>query len=87
MEDSSQELECRECIDLLADYVDGTLPKHQAELLEWHIEDCAPCVAFVNTYKGTVDAARKLRETAILLPPELRKRLIAVLKSSQQQPR
>lgn len=72
------ELECRECVDLLADYVDGTLPKAQAELLEWHLEGCAPCVAFVNTYKGTVDAARRLREAE--LPPELREKLVAFLK-------
>ena len=60
-------MECRECMDLLADYVDGTLPKDQAELLDWHLEGCPNCVAFVNTYKGTVDAARRLRETKI--PP------------------
>ena len=75
---SSDELECRECIDLLADYVDGQLPRHKAELLKWHIDGCPPCVAFVNTYRGTVDAARRLRETT--LPPELRERLIAFLK-------
>ncbi|HET7875295.1 MAG TPA: zf-HC2 domain-containing protein [Methylomirabilota bacterium] len=78
MSEPSNEMECRECMDLLADYVDGALPKHQAELLEWHIEGCVPCVAFVNTYKGTVDAARKLREVG--LPPQLRQKLIEFLK-------
>jgi anti-sigma factor RsiW len=73
----SHDIGCPECMDLLADYVDGVLPREQAELLEWHIEGCAPCVAFVNTYKGTVDAAKRLRETS--LPPELRERLIAFL--------
>jgi anti-sigma factor RsiW len=80
MDDPSHDIGCRECMDLLADYVDGVLPREQAELLEWHIEGCAPCVAFVNTYKGTVDAARRLRETA--LPPELRDKLIAFLQRS-----
>src|SRR5207249_11030874 len=28
-------------------------------------EGCAPCVAFVNTYRGTINAARKLREVDI----------------------
>ena len=77
MDDQSSELECQECMDLLADYVDGTLDKHQAELLEWHLDGCAPCVAFVNTYKGTVDAAKRLRGTR--LPPELREKLRAFL--------
>ncbi len=52
----------------------------QAELLEWHLEGCAPCVAFVNTYKGTVDAAKRLRETRI--PPELHRKLVAFLQRS-----
>jgi anti-sigma factor RsiW len=67
-------------MDLLADYVDGLLPRERAELLEWHLEGCGPCVAFVNTYKGTVDAAKRLRETT--LPQELRDRLIAFLQRS-----
>jgi anti-sigma factor (TIGR02949 family) len=80
MEGSSQDIGCTECMDLLADYVDGVLPREQAELLEWHIEGCPPCVAFVNTYRGTVDAAKRLRQTT--LPPELRERLIAFLQRS-----
>jgi hypothetical protein len=40
-------------------------------------------VAFVNTYRGTVDAARRLREsTDAKLPAELRQKLIAFLKRS-----
>src|SRR5712691_385976 len=83
MADAPDEMECRECMDLLADYVDGALPKHQAELLEWHLEGCGPCVAFVRTYKGTVYAAKRLRETT--LPPELKEKLRAFLKRSVRQ--
>ena len=80
MDEPSQDIGCSECMDLLADYVDGLLPRERAELLEWHLEGCGPCVAFVNTYKGTVDAAKRLRETT--LPQELRDRLIAFLQRS-----
>lgn len=78
MENHPVDLDCRDCVDLLADYIDGALAKHQAELLEWHLEGCGPCVAFVNTYKGTVDAARRLRQ--VTLPPELRDRLLTFLR-------
>jgi hypothetical protein len=76
---SSSEVECRQIAELLADYLDGSLPKRVAELIEWHIEGCGPCVAFVNTYRGTVEAARKLPPAEI--PTELKKRLLAVLRS------
>jgi anti-sigma factor RsiW len=78
-------IECRQIADLLGDYLDGTLPKSTRELLEWHIEGCPPCVAFVNTYRGTINAATKLREVQV--PTELKKRLLAVLRSQRDSQR
>jgi len=71
------EIRCREIVDLLADYLDGSLPGETARQLEAHLEGCSPCIAFVNTYRGTVNAVRQLSETE--LPPELRERLISFL--------
>ena len=81
------EIECRQIAELLGDYLDGSLASHLRDLIDFHIEGCPPCVAFVNTYRGTIDAARKL--TDVQVPPELKKRLLAVLKSTTtpQQPR
>src|SRR5439155_11898643 len=59
------EIECRQIAELLGDYFDGTLPRHTVELLEWHIDGCAPCVAFINTYRTTIAVTRKLPEGAI----------------------
>lgn len=80
-------IECRQIAELLGDYLDGTLPKQTRELLEWHIEGCGPCVAFVNTYRGTINAASKLKEVGI--PSELKQRLLAVLRTQRasHQPR
>ena len=83
MDGASREIGCPECVELLADYIDGTLPQDQTALLEWHLDACPPCVAFVNTYKGTVNAARQLREhPETKLPAELRQKLISFLKRS-----
>lgn len=73
------ELECRRIAELLGEYLEGTLPRQTRELIEWHIEGCGPCIAFVNTYRGTVGATRALREVPI--PPELKKRLLSVLRA------
>jgi predicted anti-sigma-YlaC factor YlaD len=74
-------IECRQIAELLGDYLEGAVPRETRELIEWHIEGCAPCVAFVNTYRGTIDAARRLREVEI--PAELKKRLLGVLRSQR----
>ncbi|HET7342076.1 MAG TPA: anti-sigma factor [Methylomirabilota bacterium] len=79
--EGQSQIECRQIADLLGDYLDGSLPTHLRQLIDFHIDGCPPCVAFVNTYRGTVDATRKLADVQI--PPELKKRLLAVLKSGQ----
>lgn len=76
------EIECRQIAELLGDYLDGSLPRETRELIDFHIDGCAPCVAFLNTYRGTVDAARKLPD--VVIPPELKKRLLTVLKSTKR---
>jgi len=76
------EIECRQIAELLGDYLDGSLPRETRELIDFHIDGCAPCVAFLNTYRGTVDAARKLPDVTI--PPELKKRILTVLKSTKR---
>lgn len=74
------EIECRQIAELLGDYLEGSLPRSTQELIDFHIDGCAPCVAFLNTYRGTVDATRKLPDVPI--PVELKKRLLAVVKST-----
>lgn len=84
MSDASEPetVECRQIAELLSDYLEGALPKRTRELLEWHIEGCAPCVAFVNTFRGTVTAAANLR--SVQIPAELKQRLLAVLRESRR---
>lgn len=77
----ASDIECRQIAELLGDYLDGTLPNQVRELLEFHIDGCPPCVAFVNTYRGTIAATRTLPETP--MPSELKKRLLSVLRAQR----
>lgn len=76
----SAEIECRQIAELLGDYLEGVLPQATRELIDWHIEGCPPCVAFMNTYRGTVQATRRL-PASVDIPPELRARLLKALRS------
>jgi hypothetical protein len=78
-------IECRQIAELLGDYLDGSLPGHLRELIDFHIDGCAPCVAFLNTYRNTVSATRGLPEVKI--PAELRARLLRVLRETSARPR
>ena len=80
--EGQSQIECRQIADLLGDYLDGSLPTHLRQLIDFHIDGCAPCVAFVNTYRGTVNAAATLRFVEI--PAELKQRLLTVLRESRK---
>ncbi len=70
---------CKECLDLLYDYLEGELDPEVSKDLEEHFEDCPPCISFLNTYKSTTKLAREtLGETDI--PDVVKLKLLEYLK-------
>jgi hypothetical protein len=75
------QLECRKIAELLGEYLDGSLPTHTRELLEWHIDGCAPCVSFMRTYKETIRVTGRLPDAPV--PRELKQRLLAFVRTQR----
>jgi hypothetical protein len=46
-------------VDLIGEYVEGTLPPEKAKALEDHLSYCPPCITFLRTYKATRGLCRK----------------------------
>ncbi len=67
---------CKECLELLHDYVEGTLSKEVEKSLEEHFQDCPPCISFLKTYKATSKACRQT-----LTQAEIPEEVAASLKS------
>jgi hypothetical protein len=64
---------CKDTIDILADFLDQTLTSSAVEQLDAHLRDCAPCRAYLNTYRktrGLVGEAGRVE-----MPDELKARL------------
>ena len=76
---------CQDCVELLADYVDGSLPEERKLALEEHLSYCPPCITFVRTYKTTCRIARIALDRNI--PEEVSARLHDFLKKTLQQPK
>lgn len=68
---------CKEIIDLLSDYLDGDLPADRRHAFEDHINDCPPCVEFLDSIRDTRSLAESLRCETI--PEPVRKALRAFL--------
>ena len=66
-------LTCKDAIEILADFLDRTLPAAAAETLEQHLHDCPPCVAYLKTYRKTRELVG--REGRVEMPAELKARL------------
>jgi anti-sigma factor RsiW len=64
-------------VELLGEYVDGSLPPEQAAALEAHLSLCPPCITFVRTYKATRTLCR--HKLAREMPPELKSSLQSFL--------
>jgi len=68
---------CRELIDVLQDYLDRELAGDVVAELERHLEDCAPCRAYLATYRK----AREVGAAAgrVEMPEEMKTRLRRLL--------
>jgi len=71
---------CRELVELLIDFVADQLTAEQRECVEHHLRDCSSCVAYVESYRCTVQLTRQL--PCAPLPVELQTLLQAILEDN-----
>jgi len=64
---------CRELIEIIDDYLDRALAPDVVRDLERHLDECAPCRAYIATYRRT----RQIGAAAarIDMPEEMKSRL------------
>lgn len=60
-------LTCRDVIGLLADYLETGMSGDLLAEFERHLEQCPPCVAYLNTYRKTKELTGEV--TRALMPP------------------
>ncbi len=60
---------CREFAEFLLDYTSGELPEDQKAIFEKHMKMCPPCVAYLESYKKTIEMGRMACEKADDAPP------------------
>lgn len=58
LKSKSAQHSCRTVASLILDYLNDTLEPETAAALDEHMCRCRDCVAFLNTYKTTVELTR-----------------------------
>lgn len=71
---------CKDAIDLLRSYLDGDLSVDERAHLEEHLDDCAPCVDFLKTYRATPGLCREVLRSK--MPDALAKNLADYLRAN-----
>ncbi len=62
---------CRELMERLSEYLDGELDPEACRGMDEHMEDCAPCRAFLESLRRTVALIE--RQPRPRLPDDLRR--------------
>lgn len=73
-------IDCHEIVELLSDYVDGEMDEETRARLDEHLEDCPPCLRFLDTFREMIRATHRVRCEE--MPAELRDRLHQFLKQN-----
>lgn len=53
-------LVCRDAVELVSDYLDGTLSRRQRRRLEKHLAQCDACSAYLDQMRATIAASGRV---------------------------
>ena len=70
-----KKLTCRELVELVTDYLEGSLSRRDRERFEEHIAACGNCTQYVEQFRETIRLTGTLRETDV--SPEAEAALLA----------
>ncbi len=66
---------CKDCFDLLMDYLEENLDSETQKKLDQHFNACSPCLDFLESYRDCSKMAQQLRDQQVEIPKELENRL------------
>jgi anti-sigma factor RsiW len=78
MGDAHQHVTCSEIVELVTEYLEGSLSPEDATLVEQHLNFCDGCVWYVDQMRSTIATVGRIEEEQ--LPPDVRDRLLTAFR-------
>ena len=75
------EIECREVVEIVTDYLEGALASAEQIDLERHLAMCAGCAVYIEQMRATIRATGALHEEDV--PPEVMDVVVRAFRSRQ----
>ena len=79
------EIICLSGVELLMEYLEGTLPPDVRAAIDVHVAGCPRCVAFITSYEATPRVVREA--TAIAMPADLESSLLDAVRKRRDKTR
>lgn len=79
----SRDLVCRQAVELVTDYLEGTLSRRDRRRFEHHLRGCPNCSAYLEQIRATIRAAGTIEPDD--LTPEARQDLIQLYRRWQSE--
>jgi anti-sigma factor RsiW len=76
----ARHLPCVELVELVSDYLDGSLAPRLRSRIDAHLTGCDGCTTYVEQMRRVIEAARRL--TADAVPPEAVDRLVGLFRAA-----
>ena len=78
MTESDQHITCQEVVELVTDYIEGSMHPDRATLFEHHLNFCDGCIWYVDQLQKTIETVGRIEEEE--LPPETREKLLTAFR-------
>jgi anti-sigma factor RsiW len=79
----SEELSCKELVELITNYLEGALSAPDRQRFEEHLSVCPGCREYLAQMRQTIRAVGRLSEES--LPPKAREQLLDVFRNWKRQ--
>jgi anti-sigma factor RsiW len=77
---------CRDFIEFLMDYVAGELSAEERALFDAHLAICPPCVAYLKTYRATIQMGQAaLAASEGPVPADVPEELVQAILAARRQ--
>ena len=81
---TSDEMACVELVEVVTEYLEGTLPDADRRRFEAHLGDCPYCVDYLEQFRQTIEATGRLPLESIA--PEKREELLEAFRGWRERP-
>lgn len=78
----SAELTCQELVELVTEYLEGSLPAAQRARFEAHLAECPYCRIYLEQMRATIGLLGRLTEETI--PPAAKQELLQLFRNWKQ---